>query len=165
MSASHNGNGTGNHNEPQLTPVEEWQRLRLHGAVKTLESTGRVIKWRPVNLTRMLKEGKIPDNLTAYVAHRLWAGIADDERSDLEKLLDWQEYHVVVATACLLFPIVTENPKGAGEIHPDDLLDVELVEIERMVRNPSDEVRRFRGEPERDVDALPKGEQVQQAAK
>lgn len=160
------GNGYAPHGQPDapLTPVEEWQRLRVHGMVKVLEATGRVVRWRPVNLTRMLKDGKVPDHLTGYVARRLWLGTPDEERSDQEKLVDWMEYHELVAKASLLYPVVTDDPQGPDEIHPDDLLDDELVEIERMARNPADEVRRFRGEQAGDVGAVSEGGQVVEAA-
>lgn len=152
-------NGTG----PQLTPAQEFRLLREVGAVKELESSGRVVRWRPVNLTRMLQKGEIPDHLTTYIAARVWSGKPDDTRSDKDKAIEWMEYLDLVAAASLLHPRISETPTGADEIHPDDLLEEEKLEIEQMATNPAQAVRPFRGEQSRIVAALPEGDEVRQA--
>jgi len=135
---------------PQPTPLEEWQRLRLVGVVKTL-ATGRVIRWRPVELIRALQQGKIPDNLTAYVAKRVWAGNADDTRCEAEKAKDWQDYLDLIATLSLMEP----NP--APLLATGDLLYDELVEIEETVTNPAKAVLPFPVKQGGDVGTGPEG--------
>lgn len=154
-----NGNGANGATEPTLTPLAEWQRLRLFGQVKTLQCTGRVIRWRPVELIRALQQGKIPDNLTSYVAKRVWSGNADDSRSDQEKALDWGNYLDLIATLGLMTP----DPDAL--LATGDLLYDELVEIEETVTAPAKAVLTFPGKQEGHVDAVLQGDQVQQAAK
>lgn len=151
------GAGSNGHT-PQVTTLEEWQRMRLFGTVKTLKSTGRVIRWRPVELIRALQQGKIPDNLTAYVANRVWTGNVDDPRSDAEKAIDWQNYLDLIATLGLMEP----DPKPL--LDTGDLLYDELVEIEGTVTSPAKSVLMFSGEQAGNVDAGAEGRQVQSAA-
>lgn len=157
-------NGAGNPLGPQLTPAREFRLLREMGQIVTLESTGRVVKWRPVNLVRMLERGEVPDKLTAYVAAMLWQGTADDTRTDAQKAIDWQNYLELVASASLLHPVVCENPVKENEIHADDLTPEELAEIEQLAVSPTEAVRRFRGEQARDVAVAPEGDALPQAA-
>lgn len=152
--SKNNGNGAG----PMLTPLAEWQRLRVHGAVMTLRSTGRVVKWRPVELIRALQQGKIPDHLTAFVAARTWSGSGVDERSDKEKAVEWLDYLDMMATLALIDP-------DPASLEPGDLLYEELVEIEETVRNPAKAVQPFPGKQSAGVDARPEGSEVHQAAK
>lgn len=157
--AKQNGAATNGHApEPPLTSHEEWTRMRLVGTVKTLECTGRVIRWRPVELIRALQQGKIPDNLTNYVSKRVWSGNADDPRSDQEKAIDWGNYLDLMATLGLM------TPDPAPLLATGDLLYDELVEIEETVTAPAKAVRSFLGEQARHVDTRPESSQVPQTA-
>lgn len=153
-------NGTG----LTLTPAQEFRLLREVGQIRTLESSGRVVRWRPVNLTRMLQKGDIPDRLTTYIAALVWSGKPDDTRTDAQKAIDDMEYLDLIAAASLLHPRVTETPQGDDDIHPDDLLYEEKLEIERLARSPIEAVRPFRREQGRDVAAAPEGDALSQAA-
>lgn len=154
--AKQNGHAQGAPAEPLPTPLAEWQRMRVYGTVKTL-STGRVIRWRPVELIRALQQGKIPEKLTSFVAARVWTGNADDTRGNAEKAIDWQNYLDLIAALGLMTP-------DPAKLEPGDLLYDELVEIEETVTSPAKAVLPFPGEQKRDVDALPQGDQIQQAA-
>lgn len=161
-SVSQNGmNGASG--EPHLTPIEEWKRLQL-GTITELTSTGRVVKWRPVELLRMFAAGKIPDHLTVFVSQRVWLGTAADERTEQQKAADWLAYLDFMASVVLIHPRVIYGAQVEGDIQPTDLTYEELLEIEAMARNPIDKVRPFRGEQERDVGAVPQGNEVQQSA-
>lgn len=138
------------------TPQEEWQRLRLMGTLKTLK-TGRVIRWRPVELIRALQQGKIPDNLTAYVAKRVWSGNADDARSEMVKAIDWQNYLDLMATLGLM------TPDPAPLLATGDLLYDELVEIEETVTSPAKAVLPFPVQQGGHVDTVHERVQVQPA--
>lgn len=145
-----NGNGI------YVTPLEEWQRLRVQGYVKTL-GTGRVVRLRPVELIRALQQGKIPDTLTAFVAARVWTGNAGDQRSNAEKAIDWINYLDLMAHLGLMEP-------DPDQLAPGDLLYEELVEIEETVTSPAKALLPFPARPEPGVDAGPESSQVQQTA-
>lgn len=133
-------------NTSTLTPASEFRRIGREGLVVTLESSGRVVRLRSVQLMRMLTAGKIPDPLTDYVASLVYGGDEDDERTAVEKAKDWQAYLDLVVTAALMHPRVVDNPQGEDEIAIEDLEYAELVEIHGWARNPLDAVRPFRGE-------------------
>lgn len=141
-----------------VTPLAEWQRMRLQGVEKTLK-TGRKIRWRPVELIRALQQGKIPDTLTAFVAARVWTGNANDTRSNEEKALDWINYLDLMATLGLMEP----DPEPL--LATGDLLYDELVEIEETVTSPAKALIPFPDGQGPNVDVGAKGRQVQQAAK
>jgi hypothetical protein len=145
-------------NGVEPTPLEEWQRMRLFGTVKKLK-TGRIIRWRPVELIRALQQGKIPENLTSYVAKRVWLGNADDTRSEVEKAIDWQNYLDLMATLGLM------DPEPEPLLATGDLLYDELVEIEETVTSPAKAVLPFPGQQGGHVDAGPEGGQVRTDAK
>ncbi len=136
---------------PTLTPAAEFRRMRAEGVTITLQSSGRTVRLRSVQLMRMLKAGKIPDPLTAYVASMVYGGDEDDTRSVAEKAIEWQDYLDLVASAALLHPRVVEHPQGEDEIAIDDLEHAELIEIHGWARNPLDAVRPFREQPAADV--------------
>lgn len=135
-----------------LTPASEFRRISREGLVITLESSGRVVRLRSVQLMRMLNTGKIPDPLTPYVASMVYGGDEEDERSTVEKAKDWQAYLDLVVTAALMHPKVVDNPQGDDEIAIEDLEYAELIEIHGWARNPLDAVRPFRGEQAQPVD-------------
>lgn len=147
-----------------LTPAQEFRLLREVGALVTLVATGRVVRWRPVNLTRLLQKGEIPDHLTTFIAARVWSGKSDDSRTDAQKAIEWLNYLDLVVAASLLHPRIFDNPKGPDEIHPDDLLEEEKLEIEQLATNPVQAVRPFRGEQVADVAVAPEGDALSQAA-
>lgn len=156
-----NGNGV----TPHLTPLDDFRELRVHGKVATLQSSGRVVRWRPVHLARMLKAGKIPDRLTALVVSLVYGGEAEkDTRSDQEKAIEWQDYLDWIATCTLMEPVVSDDPSATNAILPEDLFHEELLELDRMARFPLDAVRPFRGEQARDVEPVRQGETGEQAA-
>lgn len=146
-----------NGNSPQATPLQEWQRLRLQGTLKTLR-TGRVVRWRPVELIRALQQGKIPDALTAFVAARVWTGNANDTRSNAEKAIDWQNYLDLMARLGLMEP----DPEPL--LATGDLFYDELVEIEETVTSPAKALLPFPAGQGASVGAGQQGSQVQQAA-
>lgn len=146
-------NGT----NPPVTPLQEWQRLRVQGTVKTLQ-TGRVVRWRPVELIRALQQGKIPDTLTAFVAARVWTGNASDTRSNAEKAIDWMNYLDLMARLGLMEP----DPEPL--LATGDLLYEELVEIEETVTSPAKALLPFPARQGATVDSGQQGSQVQQAA-
>ena len=158
MNKQNGAESNGHSPEPLLTSLEEWTRMRLVGTVKTLDCTGRVIRWRPVELIRALQQGKIPDNLTSYVAKRVWTGNADDPRSDQEKAIDWQNYLDLIATLGLM------TPDPSKLLATGDLLYDELVEIEETVTAPAKAVRPFPGQQGTGVGAVLQGNKVQQTA-
>lgn len=139
-------------NGKEPTPLEEWRKLRLFGALKTLR-TGRVVRWRPVELLRALQQGKIPDNLSGFVANRVWTGQPNDERSNAEKAIDWQNYLDLMATLGLMEP-------DPAQLEPGDLLYDELSEIEETVTNPAKAVLPFPVQQGGHVDAGPESGEV-----
>lgn len=162
MAKQNNGNGASSDGaqgtpDPPLTPLEEWQRMRLHGTVSTLPSSGRVVRWRPVELLVLFAEGKIPDKLTAYVASRVWAGKAEDKRSDQEQAGDWIGYLNMVRDFGLMDLDVSALKSG-------DFLYPELVDFEDLVTNAVKAVLPFPVKQTGDVGAGTEGGQVQPAA-
>lgn len=149
---------------PPLTPASEFRRIGSEGIVVTLQSSGRVVRLRSVQLMRMLTAGKIPDPLTAYVASLVYGGDEDDERSVVEKAKSWQAYLDLVATAALMHPRVVDEPQGEDEIAIEHLEYAELVEIHGWARNPLDAVRPFRGEQTQPVDIGAESERRVEAA-
>lgn len=148
---------------PELTPAQEFRLLREVGRVTTL-STGRVVKWRPVRVKRLLREGKVPDLLTAYVMRLIWDGRSPDERSEEQKAKDWFGFQEMIVSAALMHPVVSANPTG-DEIHIDDLEPEEVEEIYDLVNDPLREVTPFRGVESGTVAAAPEGDALPQAAK
>lgn len=148
-----------------LTPADDFRQLRLHGRVTTLQSSGRVVRWRPVNLARMLKAGKIPDYLTNFVASMTWEGEEKDERSTAEKGIEWQNYLDWISQATLMSPRVVDEPRGADEIAVEDLFYEEQIELDRLARYPLQAVRPFRVEQEGSVGVGEQGEQDEPVAK
>lgn len=142
-------NGTG----LKLTPPSEFRKLREAGYVVELESTGRVVKLRPVNPTRLLRSGDIPDHLSGAVAKLVWGGAEEDERSEAQKAQDWLAYLETIAQAALLYPRIGTEPLGEDEIAIEDLTQGELIDIERHALKPLEAVRSFRDEQKRAVDA------------
>lgn len=139
-------------NSATLTPASEFRRIGREGIVVTLQSSRRTVRLRSVQLMRMLKAGKIPDPLTAYVASMVYGDDEDDTRSTLEKAKEWQDYLDLVVSAALLHPRVVDDPQGEDEIAIEDLEYAELIEIHGWARNPLDAVRPFRGEQAQPVD-------------
>lgn len=158
-----NGKEPGNGHEAPLTPVEDFKALRLHGKAEALESSGRVVRWRPVNLTRMLKAGKVPDHLTAFVTTIVWSGNDEDERPAVKQAIEWQDYLDWMASQTLIAPSVAYG-ETAGDILPDDLFHEELLELDAKARKPLEAVRPFRAEQIVDVDNTQEGKRVEQAA-
>jgi hypothetical protein len=153
-----------NGNSPTLTPLTDFRELRINGRVDTFKCSGRVVRWRPVNLSRALRSGKIPDHLTAYVAKRVWTGSDSvDERSDVERVAEWGEYLDWVAQNALVYPTVTDHPTEQ-EIMPDDLFDPELQELELWATYPLSAVRPFPGTQGADVDIGTKSREVGETA-
>lgn len=146
-----------NSSTPPLTPASEFRRIGREGLVITLESSGRVVRMRSVQLMRMLKAGKIPDPLTAYVASLVYGGDEADTRSIAEQAVDWLAYLDLVVTAALMHPRVVDDPQEDDEIAIEDLEYAELVEISGWARNPLDAVRPFRGEQTQPVDVGTEG--------
>lgn len=161
---SPNGSPNGNGTDPPLTPLEEWQRMRLFGAVATLKCTGRVIRWRYVDLLSLFADGKIPDHLTAFVSKRVWSGKGEETRSDQEQAAEWVKYLNFIATEALIHPAVSDDPQAANTILPSDLLYQEREEIEDLVRDPAKAALPFPVKQGGDVDAGAEGGQVQPAA-
>lgn len=160
MAKQNNGNGAssnGHAPDPPLTPIEAWQRMRVVGTVSTLPSSGRVVRWRPVELLVLFAEGKIPDKLTAYVASRVWEGKAEDKRSDQEKAADWIGYLNMVRDFGVMDLDVSALKSG-------DFLYPELVDFEDLVTNAVKAVLPFPVKQAGDVDAGTEGGQVQPVA-
>lgn len=150
-----------------LTPAQEFRLLREVGALVTLVSTGRVVRWRPVRVARLLREGKIPDTLTPQVMRMIWDSRDLDTRDVTQRAKDWYDYRELIVAAALLHPVVTTTPKGANEIHPDDLEPEEIDEIYDLAIAPLKEVSRFRLEPAEQVGTLadsPESDEIPQAA-
>lgn len=127
-----------------LTPASEWRSMQRDGVVITLQSSGRTVRLRSVQLARLLKAGQIPDPLTAYVASMIYGGDEDETRTAAQKAIEWQDYLDLVATVALMHPRVVENPQNDDEIAIEDLEYAELIEIHGWARNPLDAVRPFR---------------------
>lgn len=153
-----------NGNSPALTSADDFRALRVHGRVTTLKSSGRVVRWRPVQLARLLKAGNIPDHLTSFVTTLVWAGEDDDERSPKDKAIEWQDYLDWISASTLMHPRVSDDPQGADEIAPEDLFYDEQIELERMARRPLEEVRPFPAEQAQYVESGAEGEPVEQTA-
>jgi hypothetical protein len=147
-----------------MTPLTDWRELRLNGRVDTFRCSGRTVRWKPVNLARALRAGKVPDNLTAYVAKRAWSGADDkDERDDLTKTIEWVDYLDWIAQAALVYPTLADTP-AEQNILPDDLYDQELQELELWATYPLAAVRPFPGQQNTDVDARHESRTVEPAA-
>ena len=150
--------------ELELTPIQDWKRLS-GGIKKRLISSGRVIVWKPVDLTELFIAGEIPDFLTAEVTRIIWAEDPEsDTRTNSQRAIDWRKLLNLVAAASLAYPIIKEVPQGPDEVTIQDVLYEEKLEIYRLATDPLQEVLRFRLEQVTDLGDLPEGEPVQQAA-
>jgi hypothetical protein len=148
-----------------ITSGVEFRRLSQEGQVRTLKSTGRVVRQRPVNLLRMLKLGKIPDHLTAYVMSLVWSDKTEKERSELEQAVEWLDYLDMVARETLMDPVIVDDPQADNQIANDDLVYPELLELHNWAREPFEAVRPFPGEQNGNVDDRAKSNQSEQAPK
>lgn len=148
-----------------ITSAAEFRRLREFGEVTTL-SSGRVVRWRPVNLARMLKAGRIPDHLTNFVTSLVWTDDHAEERSPREQAIEWQDYLDWVSEAALLSPRVVNGlqPLADDEILVDDLTYDEQLDLNNLARGLLKEVRPFPDEQSADLGAVQQGEQGEPAA-
>lgn len=119
------------------TPAADFRRVSAEGEVRVL-STGRVVRQRPVNLLRLVKGGKVPDHLTAYVVGLVWGSDKEETRSDQERAVEYLDYLDYIAHISLASPVVVDKPKGDHEIAVDDLAFVELQEIRDWALRPHD---------------------------
>jgi hypothetical protein len=146
------------------TSGADFRRLSQEGQVRTLKTSVRVVRQRPVNLLRMLKLGKIPDELTAYVMSLVWSDKAEQERSELEKAVEWLGYLEMIAKETLLDPVIVDDPQADNEIAVEWLTYPELLELHNWAREPFDMVRPFRVEQNGNVEIRPESSESIEAA-
>lgn len=133
----------------QVTPAREFRRPRVEGTLKRLGS-GRVIRWKPIELHRLYLAGDIPDLLKPLVASRIWGEKDEDRDASFRKY--WTVKLFVVSVA-VIEPKVVEDPSAADEIAVTDFFDDEIDEIYEMATEPAKELHPFR--PQQGGDAQP----------
>ena len=148
----------------EQTTSRGWRQLREEGTVATLK-TGRVIRYRPIDLLDALDAGEIPDLLTVQILRTVWDSTGEDTRVASKQAKDWIGMLNLIAKLALISPAVVDEPQGDDQILPRDLGRGERKEIYDLATQPIDEVLRFRDQQKSDVDAVPDGDAGKQAAK
>lgn len=130
----------------QLVPTTaaEYRKVMRDGVELRL-ATGRPVRMRLVELSRLYTGGKIPSHLTNYVAGLLWYEPGSKSKSTSDENIRYNaEVMRLVAKAALVDPEIVDNPKTDSEISFDDLFDEELSEIYRLANSPAKALESFR---------------------
>ena len=152
--------------ELNVTSGKAWRRLREEGQLVELPS-GFVARLRPVGLIELWKLGKIPDTLTSVVVELLTAQQMETERAlknATENMKNIAALYDVVCTAAFIEPRVVDNPVADNEISADDIDQADKEYILSWVNAPAVALRRFRPVEAANVDTVPEGQPVPQAA-
>jgi len=140
--------------------VAEWREKNRPQDVEL--PSGNVAKLRKVHLVDLVIQGMIPATLVAE-AEALKDADGTALVQDLEKLTGFREMLNAVAKATFVEPPVgdggTDAQLGVDEVPFDD-----LVHVFNWCNGRSRQLEPFRSEPERDVDAVPDGVGVRDAA-
>lgn len=130
-----------------VTPAGDFKRTR-QGIPVTLQSTGRVVVLRGVQLVRALARQEIPDSLTPIAAALIWGARESSDKQltvadlalEYSALMDW------VVAESMLYPRITADGAGEDEIQITDLDPDEIQEIYDLATHPARMLRPFRGE-------------------
>jgi hypothetical protein len=139
----------------------DWRKPREEGFVLALPS-GNSARIRPVALDVLLRNGKIPDLLTPFVAQMVYQGVDTDELDKLlsvEKLTEQstEMLELIDAVVCAAFvePRIVEDPQEDDEI---SIADVELADrgtVFSLAVLPANDLRRFLQRQAAGVEPLP----------
>lgn len=132
----------------QVTSNDDWRRPREQGTLRRLRS-GRVVRWKPVELHRLYIAGQIPDELTPVVASYLWGETDEDRNKSLKKFWEVKLFLVSVA---VIEPTLVLKVETDDDIPVEYLFDDEIDEIHELATEPAKSLYSFRQEQGTDVE-------------
>ena len=135
--------------ETRPTRGVEWRKPREEGFTLALPS-GNVARIRPVALDVLLRQGKVPDLLTPWVAKTIYDGVDTDELEKMlsvENLVEQSDEMLslidAICTAAFVEPRIVEDPEAEDEIA---IADVDLADrgtVFSLAVLPARELRTF----------------------
>lgn len=133
----------------QPTSGVDWRKPREEGFVIALPS-GNNARIRPVALDVLLRQGKIPDLLTPFVAQMVYEGVDTDELNQLlsvEKLTENSTEMLAlidaIVTAAFVEPHIVESPQADDEITIEDVGLADRGTVFSLAVLPANDLRRF----------------------
>ena len=132
------------------------------GRELTIPETDRVVRIRPLDVSALLDEGKVPDILTPIIVKAVYSEVSDSdaknfvfkEHTDLKELAE----HLAAIDYVVKHSLVGDNPS------PKQLTLREKRWIFRLAMIPAEYLATFRWEQDDDVADVAEGEDVQPVA-
>ena len=144
----------------QVSSAVEWRKPREEGFLKKLPS-GKVARLRPISPDLLIIRGDVPDMLTGLVTKMVMGGADAEELDavvspslDIEQAAGTIEFFNLICTLAFVSPRIGENPTADDEIAIEDVDLGDRGFVWRVCTLATEELRRFRLEPESDVEAL-----------
>ena len=133
----------------QPTRGIDWRKPREEGFLLALPS-GNSAKIRPVALDVLLRQGKVPDLLTPFVAKMIYEGVDTDELDKLlsvEKLAEQSDEMLAlidaICAAAFLEPRIVAEPQAEDEIAIEDVELADRGTVFSLAMLPANDLRRF----------------------
>ena len=127
----------------------DWRKPREEGFLLALPS-GNSAKIRPVALDVLLRQGKVPDLLTPFVAKMIYEGVDTKELDALlsvEKLAEQSDEMLelidAICVAAFLEPRIVDDPQAEDEISIEDVELADRGTVFSLAMLPANDLRRF----------------------
>lgn len=124
--------------------------------------SGNVVRLRPVDMSVMMLEGRIPDLLSPLAAKSLFLGIEEDDMLNLEDAEafekvkeiapDMLKLYNIVTKAAFLEPRIVENPEGDDEISIEDVDAADKAAVFAYTSQGAAALKFFRDQQNADVE-------------
>jgi len=142
----------------------DWRKPREEGFLLALPS-GNSAKIRPVALDVLLRQGKVPDLLTPFVAKMIYEGVDTDELDKLlsvEKLAEQSDEMLAlidaICAAAFLEPRIVAEPQAEDEIAIEDVELADRGTVFSLAMLPANDLRRFLERQAPSLEPVPDGD-------
>lgn len=146
------------------TSGAQWRKNREEGELVQLPYSGNIVRIRTVRPDSLLRLGKIPQVLSAFVLDLIYDRGDDNQfenflttPEDQAEAIAMLESLRIVCTAGLIYPKIVEDPVADDEISIDDMDLGDRSFIFRLVFAPAEALQRFRPGSVSDVAVVANG--------
>jgi len=127
----------------------DWRKPREEGFLLALPS-GNTVRIRSVALDVLLRQGKVPDLLTPFIAKTIYDGVDTkqlDEMLSIENLAEQSDEMLAlidaICVAAFLEPRIVDDPQAEDEISIEDVELADRGTVFSLAMLPANDLRRF----------------------
>ena len=142
----------------------DWRKPREEGFLLALPS-GNTVRIRSVALDVLLRQGKVPDLLTPFIAKTIYDGVDTkqlDEMLSIENLAEQSDEMLAlidaICVAAFLEPRIVDDPQAEDEISIEDVELADRGTVFSLAMLPANDLRRFLERQAPSLEPVPDGD-------